>query len=464
MLFNKQFLQDATGGHWINASDTLTVKGIFQDSRTLSPGSLFVALKTGTRDGHDFVQTAQSAGAAAALVEHEVNGCDLPQLIVPDTLKAFQSIAAARRSRYRGKIIGITGSCGKTSTKDLLKLLLGNDSHATAKNLNNFIGVPLTLTSLEDSSPFGIIEAGISLSGEMEALADMITPDIAITTNVAPAHLEHLGSEENIAREKSVLSAHVQKENGLALFPASCLRFNVFSELPVPRVCLFRNGENMEGIRPGDFVFAVKQEEPNATVIELWLSGQRTQSEQYRVPRKGAGMIQNAALAIIAAKYSGIDRSSIETRLQDWKPSHYRGEWLADEKRTFFVDCYNANPVSVQESWQIFQKQSDPKLPRLYILGSMAELGNKSKELHEQSLQGLVLRPQDSALLVGESIDGYATALVNHGSKIAQIHFANKTDDAQSELDRFSGSVLIKGSRIHALEKLLSHYTLKAVF
>lgn len=166
------------------------------DTRIIRSGELFVALKTEKRDGHDFLEAALAAGASGALVSRIVEGVNLPQLVVPDPLIAFQTIGREHRRLFSGRVVGITGSCGKTSTKELLALLLGGEGEgvlATQGNLNNHLGVPLTLTRLEPGRhQYAVVEAGISAPGDMAVLADMIEPDLVITTLVAPAHLQEL--------------------------------------------------------------------------------------------------------------------------------------------------------------------------------------------------------------------------------------------------------------------------------
>ena len=222
-----QFLPDElaawTGGRW-SARPAAPSTGFAIDTRQLQAGQVFVALKTGRRDGPDFLPAAQAAGASAALVASAQPAGAFPQLVVPDPLAAFQEVARRHRRRFEGPVIGISGSAGKTSTKELLALLLGGGGGvlATEGNLNNQLGVPLTLTRLDPAAHlYAVIEAGIGGPGEMGPLAAMIAPDIAIITLVAPAHLSELGDLAGVAREKALLPAAV-KAGGVAIFPASC--------------------------------------------------------------------------------------------------------------------------------------------------------------------------------------------------------------------------------------------------
>jgi len=195
-----------TGGHWTRIPGG-ALGGFTQDTRQLAAGQVFVAVKTAMRDGHDFLGEALKRGATAALVGREVAGAKLPQLVVDDPLAAFQLIAREHRREFHGTVVGVTGSVGKTSTKDLLALLLGGPEAvlATAGNLNNHLGVPLTLTRLDSAvHRAAVIEAGISEPGEMAPLAEMIEPDHSVVTLVGPAHLQKLQLTTN-RKSESVL-------------------------------------------------------------------------------------------------------------------------------------------------------------------------------------------------------------------------------------------------------------------
>ena len=193
--FDPEMLAAWTRGWWTRRPAEAPV-GFSVDSRRLTPGVAFVALKTAKRDGHDLLADASRAGASAAIVAKEIPGIDLPQLVVGHPLAALQTVARAQRRNFPGPVIGITGSAGKTSTKELLAALLGGQESgvlATEGNLNNQIGVALTLCRLDpERHRFAVVEAGISAPGEMRLLAAMIEPDVAIVTMVGAAHLEEL--------------------------------------------------------------------------------------------------------------------------------------------------------------------------------------------------------------------------------------------------------------------------------
>ncbi|OYV46428.1 MAG: hypothetical protein B7X06_03630, partial [Verrucomicrobia bacterium 21-51-4] len=230
-MFDLQRLAHWAQGSWQGAG-RVAITGFTNDTRRLVPGQCFVALKSPTRDGHAFLEDARKAGASAALVSEANPSVELPQLVVADTLESFQAIAREHRNQLNIPVVGITGSCGKTSTKDLLQILLGkNETLATQGNLNNTLGVPLTLASINPQiHRHAVIEAGMNQVGEMDCLGWMIQPDLALVTNVVAAHGGYVGGLEGVAREKSVLPKQVSP-NGLAIFPIECLRFDTFAEL-----------------------------------------------------------------------------------------------------------------------------------------------------------------------------------------------------------------------------------------
>ena len=201
--FNPSDLANWCSGEWTKLPET-KINGFSIDTRNLGEGELFVAIKD-NRDGHEFLISQSKRGACGALVTNLVNDRNIPQLISGNSLTALQAIAQSHREKCHGKVVGITGSCGKTSTKDILTLLLGYEStHSTDKNLNNHLGVPLTLLGIDPLvHKHSVVEAGINQTNEMSVLAKMISPNIAIITNVGSSHLEGLISEDIVAKESS---------------------------------------------------------------------------------------------------------------------------------------------------------------------------------------------------------------------------------------------------------------------
>lgn len=438
-----------TGGSW-SGDEAAPVNGFTQDSRTIEGGEMFVALKTASRDGHDFVNAAGKAGAAAALVDHKVNA-GLPQLVVPNTLEGFQAIAARHRRTFEGRVIGITGSNGKTSTKDLLSLLLGQGTLKTQANLNNFLGVPLTLTRLDSKQhAFAVVEAGINEPGEMVTLEQMIAPDIAIITSVGLAHIEKLGSIHGVAEEKAKMGAHAP----VVLFPGDCWQYQPFQAIG-GRAMVVSDDPALLASLPEKQSVASRIGNVGVESCRLHLESAALPAGTYELPFNSPGMVSNAALAITAAQLCGVNPDLVQDRLKHWRPSRNRGEWRTLGRQQFYVDCYNANPTSMTEAFRAFAQGGGAAQPRLYVLGGMKELGVQSYELHKAIGKSLPLRPQDSAVLIGNEAEGYADGLLEAGHDAQQLSRFASAEEATATVQSFQGAILLKGSRAYALETLL---------
>lgn len=445
--FTPAFLASAAQGRWTREpSAAAPVTGFSVDSRHLERGQCFVALKTAKRDGHDFLAAASAAGAAAALVSAPDPKLDLPQLVVADPLAAFQAIAAAHRRAFAGPVIGVTGSAGKTSTKELLALLLSSapgDVLATQGNLNNYLGVPLTLTRLDPARhKFAVIEAGIGAPGEMSALAGMIRPDHAIVTFIGPAHLTALGSLEGVAREKALLPAAVPP-GGLRVFTAGCLNYHAFRAFA----------------EPGLVVAPEVSHDAKGTRVEIALGDADAPAPLMRAftcRRLSEGMARNAALALTVALRLGVSPDDAQRRLQAWQPAALRGEHVSDHAgRWLYVDCYNANPASMLDALDAFIAMAPADQPRLFLIGGMQELGVHALDYHRRLGEALkqALRPVDLAMILADVEFARAVVLGSGGSRA--VVAADSLAALRDRLDAHRGSVFIKGSRRYQLESLL---------
>ena len=449
--FAPEKLATWTGGTWTRIPGGL-LTGFGQDTRTLNPDQVFVALKTDRRDGHDFLKEAQQGGAAAALTGREIAGSTLPQLVTADPLAAFHRIAREHRREFHGTVIGVTGSVGKTSTKDLLALLLGGspDVLATEGNLNNFIGVPLTLARLDPSHRAAVIEAGISVPGEMTGLAEMIEPDHSVVTLVAPAHLEQLGSIEGVATEKARLPA-ANRPGGLAVFPASCWAYEPFRTLANPLV-LLQEGDAKQRISARTVKFGVFHR-PDRT--EVSFEGRR----RFVLRRVSAGMAQNAALALALASELGVKDIALQARIEHWQPSKWRGEIRQAGEAMVYCDFYNANPASMADAIDAFTSSVGGELPRLYVLGSMEELGTDAAEYHRKLGRLLHLRKGDFLYTLGSQAAALREGLLENGNDAAQIAVIKDVAPVRERLAGFKGAVFLKGSRRYQLETILDPQT-----
>lgn len=350
-------------------------------------------------------------------------------------------------------VIGITGSCGKTSTKEMLRLLLGEAStHATSGNWNNRIGVPMTLFDLDPPQhDFAVIEAGINQPGEMAMLGQMIHADLSILTNIGPAHLELLGSLDGIAEEKSKLASCAKPDAPLVL-PLAALQYSPYAKMAKRCIALrFGEAEVPDGL--GELVDCSIESSRDGTAYRLLIDGDR-----YEVMSSSLGIAQNAALAIVAARRLGISSGLSAKRIAEWSPESTRGRIVSLDSAYFYIDCYNANPASMADAIKAFQKTAPADLPRCYVLGAMNELGVSSADYHLTVGAGLALRPQDMAVFVGPQglTEAYLCGAKKSGAEQNQIECVQNTKEAESIVAEFKGALFLKGSRSYQLESLLS--------
>ncbi len=444
-----------TGGRWTALPDQ-PLAGFTIDTRTARAGQVFVAIKTEQRDGHDFLAAALAAGASAALVSTPNPTLALPQLVVADPLAAFQVIAREHRRVFRGPVVGISGSAGKTSTKNLVALLLGgNDGGvlATEGNLNNHLGVPLTLTRLDPTlHTFAVIEAGISAPGEMRPLAEMIEPDVSIITLVAPAHTQELGGIDGVAREKSVLPSKIRAA-GVAIFPKQVAGFAAFRELDVRTMVV----EPAEVLRPAapakDKVYFAVTQRGDSTAIALAYGA--PPPLVFTLRRVTDGMAQNAALAICAALWLGVPAETIQARLGGWQPAKLRGEIRREEGRLLYIDCYNANPASMADALETFTSIAPVGDPRLFVIGCMEELGPDAPVYHRQLGRSLHLQAGDRLFIIGTNAHEVRLGVLEQAEFSEQVQVVDALEPVAACLADWRGAVFVKGSRRYQLERAL---------
>lgn len=453
-LLTGKFVAGTLGAEWRGGNAPAEIRGAAIDSRKIAAGEIFVAIKTESRDGHDFLAAARERGAAGALVSRFVPDAALPQLVVPDAVAALRRIAAAHRRENCRRVVvfGVTGSVGKTSTKDLLAQILARAGTvlATEGNLNNTLGVPLTLLKIDPSAhDFAVVEAGMSVPGEMALLAEMIRPDVALVTNVKPAHLEGLGSMEAIAREKSELPRR-RASGGKAFFPAELLRYDSFRELSGKATFLSLSETSSES----DFSGGVPAElHELADGFEIVVAG-----EKFFARGVSRGLAANAALAVLAAS-DFVSKEKIQAALSAWKPSANRGEVRerADGGK-IFVDCYNASPASMLDSAAAFAKRfpASAGTPRLFVLGGMGELGADSEKLHFRVGENLPLDAgTDTLALFGGNAAAIGEGAVARGFPRERVRVFGDVAALRDFVAAFRGNVMFKGSRAFALERAI---------
>lgn len=431
-------------GQWTHLPRT-PVTGFATDTRTLSAGEAFVAVRTARRDGHEFLEAARTQGASCALVARRVVD-ELPQLVVDDPLVALRRVAAQWRQRFPGRVIGVTGSVGKTSTKELLAALLGEEAFVTEANLNNLIGVPLMLLRIQPSRHrYAVIEAGMSVPGELGTLAQIIRPDLAIITAVTPVHLEGVGTLAAVAREKAELVGALAA-GGQAILPAALLAWPEFAVHAARCVALQFEDEAAPAATPARVIRAQFRDHDGGRALVL-------DGAVFPLANLSDGLARNAALALVAARLLGEPDTRLAAALATWLPPAGRGSLHSEGKQSFYIDCYNSSPASLLDAARNFDRLSRHlAAPRLFVLGGMAELGPTSGQLHRDCGARLPLRSGDQVIAFGSE-----AAVLLEGVVLPGVGLAAVTDLAElvARVQAHPGYIFLKGSRSFALERAL---------
>ena len=361
----------ATGGR---VTAAWTASGVSIDTRTIAPGDLFVALQA-DRDGHDFVAQALARGAAAALVSRIPDGVasDAPLLVVPDVLRGLEDLGRAGRARMTGRVIAITGSVGKTSTKEMARTALAGQGviHAAEASYNNHWGVPLTLARMPANTDFAIIEIGMNHPGEIAPLSRMARPHVALITTVAAAHLEAFGAIEGIAREKGAIFEGLQPV-GHAILP---------EDLPVTQIlrdCADRAGAVVVGFGEHGVARPLRiVPQDGALSCHARIMGDTL---AFTLPTTGRHFAMNAVGVLAALGAAGADLAQAAAHLSDWHPPQGRGAVETLGGIRLIDDAFNANPASLSAGLATLAGLQGGR--RVAILGDMLELGTEEVAMH----------------------------------------------------------------------------------
>lgn len=373
-LWTAAELRAATGGV---CPDSLAVHGVFIDTRSLAPGDLFVALRA-ARDGHDFVPEAFAKGAAA-MVERDIPGG--PTLRVADTLAGLTALGAAGRARSRARVVAVTGSVGKTTTKEMLRRAMQalGETHASAASHNNHWGVPLTLARMPRATEWAAVEIGMNHRGEIAPLSRLAAPHVAIVTAIGTAHIGNLGSQEAIAEEKADITAGLSPGAGVAILPRESpffARMARIAEARGARVMGF--GEDPQA----EARLVSYQGEATGGVAELDLLGRHL---RLRLAQPGRHMAMNALAALAAIQAAGGDAGLAAAALEGFGAGAGRGQMrpipTPDGGRALLLDeSYNASDSAVRAALAVLAAQ--PARRRIAVLGDMLELGEFGPALH----------------------------------------------------------------------------------
>jgi UDP-N-acetylmuramoyl-tripeptide--D-alanyl-D-alanine ligase len=420
------------------------------DTRQLAPGDLFVALKGERFDGHEFIEQARKAGAAGALVS-EAQPSNLPQVIVKDTLRGLQDYAISWRGDFHIPVVGVTGSNGKTTVKQMLASILARRGPvlATQGNLNNHIGVPLTLLSLREEHRTAVIEMGANHPGEIARLAEIARPDVGVVNNAGDAHLEGFGSREGVARAKGELFEALG-DQGVAVINADDDYAPLWLEI-------VRGADALTfGLSESADVRAVhpRPEPPDApTGMDFELRTPEGR-QGVRLPLPGLHNVRNALAAAACAVVLGLDARDIATGLLNVRPAAGRLTWRKALKGARLLDdSYNANPASLRAGLELL---AATRARRWLVLGDMGELGRAGEQLHHAA-------GEDARELGIERL--YAVGpLARHAAQgfgSGAVHFEDVAALIAEVRERLAPDValLVKGSRSARMERVVAGLT-----
>lgn len=459
-LWDATAIAAATGGV---ASCEFQCAGVEMDSRDVRNGDLFVALRGDAMDGHAFIDAAFASGAAAALVDRPIA---YPHVLVEDTAAALAALARAARARTPAKIVGITGSVGKTGVKEALFAALERSSrgatHRSTRSYNNHVGVPLSLARMPARSKFAVFEMGMNHAGEIDTLTRQVRPHVAVITTIAPAHIEMLGSEEAIADAKAEIFAGLEP-GGVAVIPADSphfARLEAAAQATGAKVISF-GAQSHATMRLLDAI-------PSANGGSLVTCEHPTGRLCYTVAEPGQHWIENSLAVMAAVLAAGGDLASAGLALAEMGGLKGRGarhRIAASGGQALLIDeSYNANPASMRATLAALGQT--PAGRRITVLGAMRELGDFGPAFHGQLAEPVAAARIDHVVLVGDEMAPLArelgkSAAGNLGFDGSFTH-ARDAGEAIAALEEFGliagDAILVKGSNSVGLGRVVDHF------
>ncbi|HUQ12784.1 MAG TPA: UDP-N-acetylmuramoyl-tripeptide--D-alanyl-D-alanine ligase, partial [Novosphingobium sp.] len=397
-LWTSNEIAAATGG---TPSAPFEVAGLTFDSREVGPGDLFVAMPGTVHDGHKFVDAAFGAGATGAIVSQPVSG---PHVLVEDTFAALEALGRAARERSRATILGVTGSVGKTSTKEALYAALARNRpgtvHRSVKSYNNHTGVPLSLARMPRDAEFAVFEMGMNNRGEIAALTRQVRPHVAVITAIAPAHIENLGSEEAIADAKAEIFEGLEPD-GIAILPNDTPhrdRLVKGARRHADRIVTFGGGD-----ADVHAIHAVTADGGGSLISAVLLERELT----FTISQRGDHWVSNALAVLAAVEAVGADVALAGLALADMGGLKGRGQrhvLAVDGGEVLLIDeSYNANPASMAATLRSLGAERDATR-RVAVLGAMRELGEHSDDLHAGLAPSVLAAKLHRLILIGEDM------------------------------------------------------------
>jgi len=455
--FSPDDVVKATGGSLARRGRSVLFDGVSTDTRTITAGSLFVPLAGAHFDGHDYIGQAVGAGAAGVLVQRgregllEKSAGEAAIISVDDTLKALGDLARYWRARFQIPVVAITGSSGKTTTKEMAAAIIGREKQLLKNegNFNNLVGLPMTLFQLNESHEVAVLEMGTNRRGEIARLTEIAGPTVGVITNVGPAHLEGLKSLETIREEKGDLF-RVMDNRGTAVI-------NLDDEALAPWAEKWKGKKMTFGIQADADVTAshITHEGEKGTIFKLLMEGA---SREILLPVLGFHNVSNALAAAAASSAAGLSFDAICQGLMAFRPVGGRMEvYRLKNGGTLIDDTYNANPASVAVALKTLQGLKG-ECRSTVILGDMLELGSEAEKYHEEIGRSLADTGVNKVYLRGDFARVTAKGAMKRGMKSDQVLIDLSTEETVAHLKaclKTGDWVLVKGSRKMKMEEIV---------
>lgn len=460
-------IAEMAGGRLSGANDDqFIISGVSKDTRTIRPGQLYVPLDIGFRfDGHDFVEEAFAKGAAAALWQQDRPNPPggVPLILVQDTLQALQALARSYRQQLSVKVIGITGSNGKTTTKDMMKSILSawGKVHHTDGNLNNHVGLPMTILEAEEDAEWMVLEMGMSGQGEIELLTQIGQPDAAIITNIGEAHLQQLGSRQEIAKAKMEITAGL-KPGGILVYPGEePLLTELLALEPATffKTCGYAYEPSIKPVSVGFgdsndvYPLSLQMDSGNDGYYFRLAGG----SESFFIPLHGKHNVLNAMAAVVCAKQFGVTDAAIRKGLSRLTISGMRADIVSLPSGAKILNqAFNASPTSVRASIQALIELTGVER-RIVVLADMLELGEDEVKYHQDIGTELDPKHIDEVYTYGELAAHIADAARPRYPNGAVRAFEKKSDLIRvlKHTVKNKDVILVKGSRGMRMEEVI---------
>ncbi len=437
-----------SGGHLLDGDPAFSIDTICTDSRALKAANLFLALRGDKFDGHTFVAEAARRGAIGAVVEESLEGLPpgFAQIRVPNTLDALQQISARYRRQLPLQVVAITGSNGKTSTKDFTAAVLGENFRVTKTegNFNNHIGLPLTMLHARSSDQIGVFEIGMNHPGEIAPLAALAAPDVAIITNIGVAHIEYMGSREAIAQEKGALAE--------ALQPSGVVILNADDDFSKAIAARTKADAIFCGLEQGDVRATDLRQDFSGMKFRLCADDRGVDAE---IPVPGVHMVRNALLAVAVGRFFGMSLEECAEGLRKLRLTHGRLEQKIIGSIHVLDDTYNANPDSMCAALQTLAAMPCEGR-RIAVLGRMGELGAESEPGHRRVGKIAAELGIDCVIDVGAAPSFIAEEATRGGvARVLRPASATEAVLALREVAKPGDIVLVKGSRSAKMERIV---------